>query len=241
MRSARTASAALWALASGAALVADLHPPSVQAARGIALAGAFWMAICDYLRRGGSTEMGPRFVAGLVLAAASAHLGWAFLHLDDVLVHARTLLNPTVGHSVLFAPLGVLALVPRQRTVRERYLAAALGSLPQAFAVARVGCIAGGCCGGMAGVFGTHPTRFYEIAGLLGLARWTRSLPRAWVAPATLSGFGTLRLVTEPFRAAPPLGEPLIAPTALGIGWIAVGSAMAVVALQRPCPEAGQP
>jgi hypothetical protein len=234
-------SAALWTVASGATLAAQLHPPFAQVARWIALGSAFWMAIWGYLRRGGRAESGPRFVAGLALAAASAHLGWALLHFDGVMLHPRALLNPAVGQSVLFAPLGVLALAPWKRAARERYLAAALGSLPHAFAVARLGCLACGCCHGVEGALGTHPTRLYEIAGLLGLAGWTRRLPAAWVGPTTLLGFGGIRLVTEPFRAPPSLGEPLIAPAALGIGWIAIGSAMAASASQRPRPSVGAP
>lgn len=229
----------LWALASSAALAAHLHPPLAEVGRMIALGGAFWMAIFGYLHRGGPAESGVRFVAGLVLAASSAHLGWALLHLDEVMAHPRTLLHPAAGHSVLFAPLGVMALLPRGWAAREQYLGAALGSLPHAFAVARLGCIACGCCHGTPGFFGDHPTRLYEIAGLLGLAAWTRRLPRAWVGPATLSGFGALRVVIEPFRAPSPLGEPLIAPGALGMGWIAIGSAMAVAASRRPRPVVG--
>ena len=230
------ASAGLWAVVSGAALAARLHPSLAPVARWAALGGAFWMAIFVYLRRGGEAESGSRFVAGLALAGAFAHLGWAFLHIDDVMAHPRALLNPAVGHSVLFAPLGILALAPGKRAGRERYLAAALGSLPQAFAVARLGCLASGCCHGTFGVFGADATLLCEIAGHLALAGWTRRLPAGWVGPVTLLGFGTLRLVTEPFRAPSPLGEPLIAPTALAIGWIAVGAAMASVALQRPRP-----
>jgi hypothetical protein len=235
------ASAALWTVVSGAVLAAHLYPPLAEVGRMIALGGAFWMAIFGYLQRGGSAESGARFVAGLALAAASAHLGWALLHLDEVMAQPRALLDPAAGHSVLFAPLGVIAVTPRRPAARERYLGAALGSLPHAFAVARLGCIACGCCHGAAGFFGDHPTRLYEIAGLLGLARWTRRLPQAWVGAATLSGFGALRLAVEPFRAPSPLGEPLIAPGTLGMGWIAIGSAMAVAASRRPRPEVGLP
>ena len=234
------ASAALWGVASGAVFAACLHRPFAPVARWIALGGAFWMAIFVYLRRGGEAESGSRFVAGLALVGASAHLGWALLHLDEVIAHPRALLNPTVGHTVLFAPLGILALAPGERAVRERYLAAALGSLPEAFAVARLGCLASGCCQGSFAVLGADAILLCEIAGLLALAAWTRRLPVAWVGPATLSGFGTLRLISEPFRLPPPLGEPLIAPTALGIGWIAIGAAMALAALWRPRPLVGR-
>jgi hypothetical protein len=219
--------------------VARLHPSFATLARWTALGGAFWMAIFVYLRRGGTAESGTRFVIGLALAGGAAHLGWAFLHLDEVMAHPRALLNPAVGHSVLFAPLGILALAPGRRAARQRYLAAALGSLPQAFAVARLGCLACGCCQGTSAVFGADATLLCEIAGLLALDGLTRRLSAAWVGPVTLSGFGTLRLLTEPFRAPAPLGEPLIPPTALGIGWIAVGAAMALAALQRPRPVVG--
>lgn len=227
------AGAGLWAVVSGAALAARLHPPLGPAARWIALGGAFWMAIVVYWRRGGDAESGPRFVAGLALAGASAHLGWALLHLDQLMAHPRALLNPAVGQSVLFAPLGILALTPGRRAARERYLAAALGSLPQAFAVARLGCLACGCCQGKTGLPAAGALPLFEIAGLLVLAGWTRRLPAAWVGPATLSGFGALRLSTEPSRAAAPLGEPLVSPTLLAIGWIAAGAAMAWAAPRR--------
>jgi hypothetical protein len=227
------AGATLWAVASGAAFAARLYPSFAPPARWIALGAAFWMAVFAYLRRGGEAESGPRFVAGLALAGASAHLGWALLHLDDVMAHPRVLLNPAAGHSVLFAPLGILASAPRGSTARQRYLAVALGSLPQAFAVARLGCLAGGCCRGVGGFPGADATPICEIAGLLALARWTRRLRAAWVGPATLFGFGTLRLMTEPFRAPSALGEPLIAPPVLATGWVAIGAAMAVGCLRR--------
>jgi hypothetical protein len=60
------------------------------------------------------------------------------------------------------------------------------------------------------------------------------------VGPATLSGFGTLRLIGEPFRVPSPLGEPLIPPTVLAIGWIAVGAGMALAFLWRPRPGFGR-
>ena len=234
------AGAALWAVVSGAAFAARLHRSVAPVARWIALGGAFWMAILVYLRRGGEAESGSRFVAGLALAGASAHLGWALLHLADVMAHPRALLNPAVGHSVLFAPLGILALAPRERAAREWYLAAALGSLPEAFAVARLGCLACGCCQGTLAVFGVDAILLCEIAGLLALAGWTRRLPAAWVGPATLSGFGALRLIGEPFRVPSALGETLIPPTVLAIGWIAVGAGMALAFPLRPRPVFGR-
>jgi len=232
--------AVLWVLASGAALVGLLHPPFAPDARRIALGAAFWMATLVYLRRGGEPESGPRFVAALVLAAASAHLGWVLLHLGEVAAHPRALLNPAVGHSVLFAPLGILAAAPFRGAARERYLPAALGSLPEAFAVARLGCLACGCCRGRGEILGADATLLFEIAALLVLGGWTGRLPAVWVGPATLSGFGAIRLLTEPLRAPARLAPPSIAPAVLAIGWIAVAAAMAVVASQRPRPRLGR-
>ncbi len=208
--------AVLWTGVLGATIAARLHPPFAGEARWIALGGAFWMATHGYLRRGGEAESGLRFVAGLALAAGASQIGWVLLHLDRVPADPRALLDLATGQSVLFAPLGLLAVAPWSRAARERYLAAALGSLPRAFAVARLGCLAAGCCHGVTGIHGTHPTRLYEIVGLLALDAGTRRLPSAWVGPATLVGFGGVRLLTEPVRAVPPLGEPLVAPSCVG-------------------------
>jgi hypothetical protein len=230
------ASVALWVLASGAVLVARSHPSLAPAARWTALGGAFWVAILAYLNRGGEAKSGSRFVTGLALAGASAHLGWAFLYLEEVIAHPRALLDPAAGHCVLFAPLGILATAPGNREARDRYLAAALGSLPPAFAVARLGCLAGGCCHGNLAFFGVDAIPLCEIAALLTLTVCTRHLPVRWVGPVTLAAFGALRLLTEPLRAPPPLGEPVVAPTQLAFGWIATATAMACSALRRRHP-----
>jgi hypothetical protein len=231
--------AVLWTGVLGATIAARLHPPFAGEARWIALGGAFWMATHGYLRRGGEAQSGLRFVAGLALAAGASQIGWVLLHLDRVPADPRALLDLATGQSVLFAPLGLLAVAPWSRAARERYLAAALGSLPRAFAVARLGCLAAGCCHGVTGIHGTHPTRLYEIVFLLALDAGTRRLPSAWVGPATLVGFGGVRLLTEPVRAVPPLGEPLVAPSAVGLGWVAIGVAMALAAARRPRKLAG--
>ena len=136
-----------------------------------------------------------RFVAGLALGAACAHAGWALLHLDEVRAHPWALLDPTTGFAVLFVPLGLAAL--------ERS-AAAFAALPLALAVARLGCLAAGCCHGPAG----EPTPLAEVTGLVALHFAVRRLPSCGILPAVLVGFGLLRLVLEPWRAQPPLGPP---------------------------------
>ena len=54
-----------------------------------------------------------------------------------------------------------------------------------------------------------------------------------------VTGVGRVHAVLGGFHLTGRLFEPLIAPTALGVGWIAIGSAMAVVALRRPRPVVG--
>ncbi len=174
----------------------------------LALFGAFWAAVLSY--RG---DRPVRFVGGLALGAFFAHLGWALLHWP-VPGGARGLLDPT-GFTVLFLPLGLVLLAPG---------AAAWRALPRALAVARAGCMAGGCCGGIAAPWGgLHPTPLYEIASLLLLHLGLRRLPDRWVGPAFLAGFGLLRLLVEPWRAPPALGEPWIAAAWIAGCWVAVG------------------
>jgi hypothetical protein len=175
-----------------------------------ALCAAFWTAALLY--RG---DRPARFVTALALGAALAHGGWALLHLPAVLDRPQALLDVSRGFSVLFAPLGLLLLTPTP---------AALATLPLALAVARTGCLAAGSCHGPAG----QPTPLVEIAGLLVLHAGLRRVPERWVVPAVLAGFGGLRLATEPWRAEPPLGEPLIAPGALAALWVGAAALWAV-------------
>lgn len=167
----------------------------------VALCAAFWTALLLY--RG---ERPLRFVAGLALGALFAHLGWALLQLPAVARQSAWLLDVSSGFSVLFVPLGPLLLTPS---------AAALATLPLALGVARSGCLAAGCCHGPAG----EPTPLAEIAGLVALHAGIARLPERRVVPAVLAGLALLRLATQPWRAAPPLGEPLLAPSTLAAVW----------------------
>ena len=184
----------------------------------LALFGAFWTALALYSRSGRSGWPAPepfRFVAALALGAVFAHLGWVLLHSSAVAAHPQVLLDPTRGFCVLFVPLGLLLLSPRP---------AAFASLPLAFAVARLGCLAAGCCHGENG----EPTRLYEIGGLVMLHGMVSRLPDRWVIPVVLGGFGLIRLAVEPMRSTPPLGEPAVPMVVIAALWVGLGIAMAV-------------
>jgi len=247
----------------------------------LAWSGAFWIAVGGFLRgatpsgagiagaagRAGGAGRGPGFssatyrcVLGLALGAVLAHLAWALLHAAAVATHPAALLNPAAGFTVLAVPLGLLATAPWRASSERRtaYLAAAFVPLPFALAVARLGCLAAGCCHGTptelpwgislaaaelraahGGLFaagpGLHPTPLYESAGLLALGLAVRRLPRDWVAPAVLAGFGALRLAVEPWRAPPPLGPPLVPPALLAAAWLLAA------ALLLPSPRIPKP
>jgi prolipoprotein diacylglyceryltransferase len=154
---------------------------------------------------------------------------------------------------VLFAPLGVLAAGPWRAAagVRARFLAAALRALVPALAVARLGCLAAGCCWGTptslpwgltpaGGTLPCHPTPLYEIAGLLLLGALLARLPERYVPAPFAVGFGALRLAIEPFRAAPPLGAPALPVAVLAGAWIAVGLGLACALSARRGPARPQ-
>jgi hypothetical protein len=173
------------------------------------LFAAFWTAVLLY--RG---ERPLCFVAALAVGAIVSHLGWAGLHWQAVAEHPQALFDPGLGYCVLFFPLGPLLLAPEATTWR---------ALPLALAVARAGCLAGGCCGGEPGRFGAHPTPLYEMALLAGLHFAVRAAPKRAAAAVFLAGFGALRLAVEPLRAAPPLGEPAAPVAALSALWLGAG------------------
>ena len=203
----------------------------------LCLSAAFWVALALRERRA-SGESARRFVAGLALGGALAHLGWAALYIDRVWTQPSAVVSPA-GFCVLFVPLGLLALAPWRapRAERDRFLAGAFASLPLALATARLGCLVTGCCRGLptdlpwglrlAGdTIPRHPTALYDIAGLLALHAAARALPEARVAPAVLIGFGALRLAIEPLRIAPPLGPPVVPAGLLAAAWIGAGVAI---------------
>ena len=190
-----------------------------------ALCGAFWTAVFLFDRD--ATTGHTRFVFGLALGAVFAHLGWAMLNLTAVFEYPWAVVDPTVGFSVLFVPLGLLLLAPWSE---------AFATLPLALAVARVGCLAAGCCHGENG----EPTPLYEIAGLVVLHGMVSRLPDRWVIPVVLGGFGLIRLAVEPMRSIPPLGEPVVPIEAIAAFWVALGIAIALRSGLSSCAPSGR-
>jgi hypothetical protein len=176
----------------------------------VAWSAAFWTALSLYARRRGPRP--ARFACALALGAAFAHGGWLLLHATATWPALRArpglLLDPSLGYCVLFLPLGPLLL---QRSP------AAFASLPLALAVARLGCLAAGCCQG---------ARLYEIAGFLAL-HVAVARAHAPAVPIVLGGIGALRLLLDPLRAAPPLGAPLVPAAAIAAAWMLVAAALA--------------
>jgi len=193
---------------------------SPQVLQWLALSGAFWAAVLAFVRQGGRGE-GERFALGLGLGAALAHAGWALLHWRAVADHPSAIADPSTGYCVLFAPLGVLLCTRSPAAVR---------ALPLAFAVARAGCLAAGCCRGPSG----EPTPLYEIGALLLLHAVVHRSSDRGALPTFCAGFGLVRLAVEPWRAPPPLGEPALPPAWIAAAWIA--AALAITTRPGLCP-----
>jgi hypothetical protein len=128
-----------------------------------ALCAAFWAALAGFRPRAAGDA--ARFVLGLAAAAALARAG-----------------------GLLLAPAGVLLLAPLRG--RGVYLERALPALPLAFAVAKLGCLAEGCCGAAAG-----EALGFAAVGLLA----RRCAPRP-AARAALGGIAAVRLAALPLR-----------------------------------------
>jgi hypothetical protein len=199
---------------------------SAAQAQPIAWCAAFWTALFLYSRRARPVQS-LRFACALALGAAFAHVGWLLLHLPETWPALRArpglLFDPSLGFCVLFVPLGPLLL--------ERS-PAAFASLPLALAVARLGCVAAGCCQGIPtaapwAVSGVHPTAVYEIAGLLALGGAAARADARFAAPVVMGGLGALRLLVDPLRAAPELGAPVIAPAAIAAAWLGGAATLA--------------
>ncbi len=210
---------------------------------------AFWVAVVCF--RGAEPL---RFIAGLGLGAVLARIGWAGLHLDQFagplagagfgagLGPLSLIWGAGAGLSLLFVPAGPLCLAPARAGGGFAYAAAASRALAPAFAVARLGCVWAGCCGGRAvaeweshlgaqtrALTGaTYPTAAWELAGWGVVACLLAGAPTRWVPGLFGVAFGGLRLAIEPWRAPPPLGAPLLDPRWIAGAWLAAGLAWLV-------------
>ena len=116
--------------------------------------------------------------------------------------------------------------IPRAHLLLLRSGPGAFASLPLPLAVARLGCLAAGCCHGASG----EPLPLYEalllvvLHGALGRGALAAAPERfAWA-------FGGLRLAEAPWRPRVE-GAPLAGfatPEAVALGWIAAGVALAM-------------
>lgn len=213
------------------------------ALRLVAWVAAFGAAVLGFAARQQRPRHGVRFVAGLALGAALGPLAWAALHPGALRAQPWIWTDPTLAYTVLPLPLGCLALAPWRSGSRARvgFLAASLGSLPLALAVARLGCLASGCCHGPpasapwgvaldVGPVPVHPTPLYEAAAWVVVFALLRRLPADRVPGAFLASFALVRLVLTPWRAEPPLGPPVLPGAALAALWLLAGLAL----LYRP-------
>lgn len=180
---------------------------------------AFWLALRLEARRPPARP--ARFALALVLGAVLARAGHALLW-----SRPRPGLAAGEAVSVLFVPLGLLLVGSGP---------GAFASLPLPLAVARLGCLAAGCCRGASGEW----LPLYEAAFLVALHR---ALARGTLAAAPERfawAFGALRLAEAPWRPrveTAPL-DGCVTPGAVALGWIAIGS---VLAAQRCVTKSGR-
>jgi hypothetical protein len=168
---------------------------------------AFWVGLAGFHRHAGARAL-PRQAAALVLGALAACAGGRLLHPGTA----------AAGPSVLFVPLGVLLLAPVRAGERRAFLPAGLAALPAGLAVARLGCLAGGCCGAPA-------APALGAAALLALAALAARQPEACMAPMVLAGLAAVRAASEPLRPAAVSGPALLSPAVLATAWIFAAAA----------------
>jgi len=176
----------------------------------LAVCAAFWLALWLHGRIvPGRTG---RFALALLLGAALTRAGHALVFEAD----ARALLELGAGVSILFLPLGVLLLAPTP---------AGFASLPLPLAVARLGCVAAGCCRGDNG----EPMALAEAAALLILHFAIGRTPPRLALPVFAMTFGGVRLLEQPWRAESMQSSALLSPTAVAVAWLAAGLALWIV------------
>lgn len=232
---------AFWAAGAGVVLV--LHPSRARGATGHACRP--WVAPVDRGR-----------LAGLVLAVVCAHVGWVGVHAFAIQsVHGAwgvltALAQLNAGVSVLFVPFGPLCVRALRRDPMA-LLDADLRAWVAGLAVARLGCVWVGCCGGRAASSAVdaawalasasaslresagalaHPVALYECMGALCLARLLR---RPGLGGAAIAGFAALRWGLDPLRAPPPHAGAAGWVPWLACGWISFGSLWTVLQARR--------
>jgi hypothetical protein len=186
-------------------------------AQGLAVCAAFWAAVAFY---GPRSPGCPRFAAGLALGALAAQLAWFWPPRADP------------GASLLLLPAGLL--------VADRS-AQAFAALPLPIALARLGCLAAGCCGAEHSV----PLPAVEAACFGALQLGLRRVASAAVPGVFLAAFGAIRLLESPWRAAGPSRSLAVG---LACAWLALGVVLAclsrgapgVAARRRPRPATRQ-
>jgi hypothetical protein len=180
----------------------------------LALCAAFWLAL--WLHDHHAPRNTPRFAAALVLGAVFARLGSASLFEAPDAVR----FDPFGAVSLLFLPLGIVLLCPT---------AAAFSSLPLPLALARVGCIAAGCCQGRVGLL----LPIADAAAFCVLHSGARRLSPRWVSAAFLIAFGALRVSESSWRGEAVEASARIAPSRIAALWIVAGLVAAGIAWWR--------
>ena len=179
----------------------------------LAVSGSFWLALLLHDRR--EPRRTPRYAASLCFGAVLARLGCAWAFGDG-----WPALDPRGGFSVLLVPLGLLALAP---------WGAAFASLPLPLALARLGCVAAGCCLGRDG----EPLPLLEVAVLGALHLVLCRSPIRLTPGLFLVAFGGLRIAELPWRPGPLAAA--VAPEAIA-GLEILAGAVWLLASSRPPP-----
>jgi hypothetical protein len=175
---------------------------------------AFWLALALHARSGADARARARFALGLFAGALLARAGHSL-----VWGEVGRMLEPAAAFSVFFLPLGVLALAPHS---------AALASLPLPLALARLGCLAAGCCRGAAG----EPLPVFESAGWVALHLGLARTGPDRVTERFAVGFGFLRLAQAPWRP-PAAATALATPELVALLWVTAGALLCARRRQR--------
>lgn len=181
-----------------------------------AWSAAFWLALWLHGRRAQAGR--ARFAVALGLGALLARAGHGLLWGEP----AR-LLHPGESVSVLFLPLGVLWVAPE---------AAAFASLPLALALARLGCLAAGCCRGASGEL----LPLWEAAALALLHPVLARGHPAATAERFAVAFGALRLAQTPWRPRIDVAGAgaFATPEQVALAWVGLGTLLAARRRRAP-------